>query len=202
VHIRRRFASADARVLVRPATTYRALSNVDTRPRPVARLLGWLLVLGCTVSLGVSGRFSLRLIADGAASFTFLPIFCVAGFSTAYFISRERPLPFARALDLFLTGLLPWLLWLIALGTICTIVPPRRLGPWIGPLEVSLAVPAIWSAVLDFHFFREVMARTPRAATWDLLVYRAVAWGGSTAYFLGIAIWYEVVPIVIRWIRP
>ena len=33
-----------------------------------------LFVLGCGVSMEVSGRFSLRLIADGMISFAFVPI--------------------------------------------------------------------------------------------------------------------------------
>jgi hypothetical protein len=201
VHTPRTFRSADVRILGQPAVVYRELSETHTRARPFARLLFFLLVLGSTVSLGASGRLSLRLIVDGGVSFAFLPIFCVAGFATAYFSRRDRPLPFARALDLFLTGLLPWLLWLIVLATICSIVPSRHLGPWIAPLEVSLAVPVIWSTVLDFHFFREAMVRSPGAATRDVLLYRLVAWSGATIYFFGIAIWAEIVPEVIRWIR-
>jgi hypothetical protein len=154
------------------------------------------------VSLVASGRLSVRLIVDGGLSFAFLPVFCIAGFWIVYLGFRERPLAFATALDLFSIGQLPWLLWLIALGTVCAVVEPRRIGPWIRPLELSLVVPTLWSGILDFHFFREAMARKPRAAIRDLLFYRALAWGAATAYFLGIAIWYEVVPEAIGWLKP
>ena len=178
--------------------TVRTAESFDTRI--VGRLSFLLLVVGCTVSLGASGRLTLRLIADGAVSFAFLPFFVVAGFAVVYFSRADRPLRFAGALDLFLTGLLPWLLWLLGLGVICSIVPPRRFGPWIQPLEISLILPAVWSTVLDFHFFREVMGRSTGAATRDVVLYRLIGWGGATAYFLGIAIWYEVVPTALKWI--
>jgi hypothetical protein len=191
---------ADASVLVRPAATYRELSRTHARASPLARALWFLLVVGSTVSLLTSGRVTARLIADGMLSFAFLPVCCLAGFATTYFGRREPPLTFARALDLFMTGLLPWILWLIVLAAVCSLVRPRAIGPLIWPLEVSLAVPALWSFVVDFHFFREAMGRTAGAAFRDLLLYRLVAWGGATTYFLGIAIWYEVVPELIRWI--
>ncbi len=178
--------------------TVRTAESFDTRI--VGRLSFLLLVVGCTVSLGASGRLTLRLITDGAVSFAFLPFFVVAGFAVVYFSRADRPLRFAGALDLFLTGLLPWLLWLLVLGVICSIVPPRRLGPWIQPLEISLILPAVWSTVLDFHFFREVMGRSTGAATRDVVLYRLIGWGGATTYFLGIAIWYEVVPTALKWI--
>jgi hypothetical protein len=177
--------------------TVRTAESFDTRI--IARLSFLLLVVGCSVSLGASGRLTLRLITDGAVSFVFLPFFVVVGFGVVYFSRADRPLTFARALDLFLTGLLPWLLWLLALGIICSFVPPRRFGPWIYPLEISLILPAVWSAVLDFRF-REVMGRSTGAATRDVVLYRLVGWGGATAYFLGIAIWYEVVPTALKWI--
>jgi hypothetical protein len=191
--------SADARALLQPAAAYRELAAHDAPAFVFGRPLLLAFVLGCTVSLVASGRLSVRLVADGAVSFAFLPVCCVAGFAIVYFRRRDCPPPFARALDIFLSGQLPWLLWLIALAGLCSVVPPRGLGPWLLPLEVSIAIPAVWSGVADFHFFRQVMARAPRAAVLDLLLYRAVAWTAAAAYFFGIAIWYEVIPAVIEW---
>jgi hypothetical protein len=202
LHTTRLPCTGDARILFQPATTYRALARIA---RPRAALAGQLfvavLVLGSTVSLVASGRLSLRLIADGSLSFAFLPTFAVAGFAAVYFASRpDLTMTFTRALDLFTIGQLPWLLWLLLLATISSFVPPRQLGPWIVPLELALAVPAVWSGIIDFYFFREVLARPRRAALRDLLLYRLLAWGASTAYFFGIAIWHELVPQAIKWV--
>jgi hypothetical protein len=201
MHTTPRTASADLHVLFRPAVTFREMARHRSGGQALFRLSSFLLVLGCTVSLLGSGRLSVRLIADGAVSFAFLPAFVVAGLAAVYFSRADRRLPFARALDFFSTGLLPWLLWLVGLSAVCSIVPPRQLGPWIWPLEISLLVPAAWSCVIDFHFFREAMGLPARAALRDLALNRVVAWGGATAYFLGIAIYYEIVPVVIKWIR-
>jgi hypothetical protein len=187
-------------VLFTPASVYRDLARSDRSSSWVIRPLLLAFVLGCTVSLGASGRLSLRLIADGALSFAFLPAFSVIGFAIVYHLHRQRPVPFWRGLDAFLTGQLPWLLWLFLLAAVCAVVEPRRLGPWILPLELSVAIPVIWSSVADFTFFREVMGRTGAAAVRDLLLYRALAWGAATAYFFGIAIWGEVVPAAIGWL--
>jgi hypothetical protein len=201
MHTTRTAGSADVGLLLRPAAAYRVLLRDRIGTRVLNRLFFLVLVVGCTVSFLASGRLGLRLIADGAISFAFVPAFTVLGFAAVYFSRAERPLPFVRSLDLFLTSLLPWLLWLIGLSTICSIVSPRRLGPWIWPLELSFLLPVIWTSVIDFHFFREVMMRSPRAAIRDLLLYRLVAWGSGVTYFLGIAIWYEVVPVVVKWAR-
>jgi hypothetical protein len=201
MHTTRTAGTADLGLLLRPAATYRVLSRSHTGTRVLNRLFVFVLVLGCTLSFLASGRLGLRLIADGAISFAFAPAFTVLGFAAVYFSRADRPLPFIRSLDLFLTGLLPWLLWLIGLSTISSIVPPRQLGPWLWPLEASFLLPAVWTCVIDFHFFREVMTRSSRAAIRDLLLHRIVAWGSGAAYFLGIAIWYEIVPVAVKWAR-
>ena len=196
--------SSGARALFQPAAAFRAMLRAE-RPRPsiAGQSLLAVFVLGCTVSLAASGRLSVRLIVDGSLSFAFLPVFAVAGFAVLYHAARApRPVTFAPALGLFATGQAPWLLWLILLATVTAMVRPRELGPWLVPLELSLAVPAVWSGIIDFQFFRQVLARPPRAAIRDVMLYRLLAWGASTAYFLGIAIWHDVVPQAIKWLSP
>jgi hypothetical protein len=193
---------ADVQALFRPASTYRELARLENRgAAAAARPLLLLFVLGCVVSLIASGRLSVRLIVDGSFSFAFLPACCVAGFAIVYFVRRERPVAFGRALDLFFIGQMPWLIWLIVFASVGAIVEPRRMGPWLRRLEWSVIVPFVWTAIIDFHFFREVMGRAPGAAVRDLVLYRAIAWGAATLYFFGIAIWYEVVPVVVDWVN-
>ena len=59
-------------------------------------------------------------------------------------------------------------------------------------LAVSAVAPAIWSAAIDFHFFREVTDATPRAAARGVAVQRVVAWSLAAVYFFGIALWPEI----------
>jgi hypothetical protein len=56
------------------------------------------------------------------------------------------------------------------------------------------ALPLVWSLRIDWRFFRETLGRSPPQALRDLAVHRAVEWIGVVAYFLGIALWYQVLP--------
>ena len=85
-------------------------------------------------------------------------------------------------------------------GSALATIAPSRLGFWIVPLELSAIVPIAWSIVLDIRFFRHRLGRPVRRAAWDVVLQRAIAWTGIVTYFLGIAIWSYVAPILVRWI--
>jgi hypothetical protein len=192
--------SPTARVLLRPATTYRRLLASDPGRRPLLRGLALLLfVIGCAVSAFASGRFTVRLIADGAVSFAFVPAFELGALAVVFRMSARPPVPLARSASLFLVGNAPWLFWLTALGALGWLVPPSAIGPWVVPIETASVVPAAWSAVIDFHFFREVFGRPARHAVRDVVVHRAVGWACALAYFFGIAVRAEILPELLRW---
>jgi hypothetical protein len=191
----------EALVLRRPASTYRrlggdanAVASWWRRPTLLA------VVLGCSVSMAATGRFTPRLIADGAIAFLFVPAFAWLAFALVFRRSRHA-FGFRQAADLFFLGHSPWLLWLVLLIAVTASVPPRRLSPFILPLLVSMLVPAVWGLWLDFHFFREVLQRTPREARRDVLLHRALAWTAVTVYFLGIAIAGEELPAIAEWLH-
>jgi hypothetical protein len=234
--------SLDARVLSAPASTLRALAASSTTRR--AQWLGKLFLLafvfGTTTSALVSGRFSVRSIADGMLAFAFVPVAEWLAFAAVYWhatratrLRHARPsgsqatsshaasssreatqsaattgaatslppatplLPFGRAFDLFLLGNSPWLLWMITVSAVGTIVPPRASGWFLLPALFGCALPALWAAWIDFHFFREVFQRSRFAdALNDLIINRIICWTATIGYFFGIAIWYEIVPLV------
>lgn len=164
--------------------------------RLARRPLLLLLFLGGVVSLGASGRFTLRLIVDGAISFAFVPAFCLAGLAVVCRLGPRTGLPFASVADAFFAGFTPWLAWLIVAGGVFAVVPPRAFGPWFFPVLIAGALPLIWSLRIDWRFFQDRLGRSPRHALRDLAVHRAVEWIGIVAYFLGIALWYQVLPTV------
>jgi hypothetical protein len=182
--------SPEARVLLRPAAAFRELPR---HGRGVALLLRRPLllafVLGCGVSALASGRFTARLILDGAVSFAFVPAIHLAAFGLVFRATAPRHLSFARAVDLFFTGHGAWLLWIVMVSAVGLAVPPRELGPWLLPLLAAALVPLAWSLRIDFVFFREVMKRTGRDALRDLLLQRAAGWIGVVLYFLGNTMW-------------
>lgn len=153
-------------------------------------------VFGCGISAAVSGRFTVRLIVDGMLSLAFVPIVELLAFAALWRIRLRPPAREARdwtaAFAQFLDGNRPWLLWLVAGAALVAVIPPRALGPWILPLEISTIVPIAWSVRVDLRFFRTVLARSSSAAIADAVVFRAIAWTLGIGYFLGIAIWAEL----------
>jgi hypothetical protein len=193
--------SVEARALVRPARVYRDLASHDGQELgALRRVLLLALTIGCLVSALASGRLSLRLIADGAVSFAFIPIVEVAAFGVVALTGVRRRAPWASSASVFFVGHAPWLVWMAFLTVLAAVVPPRVAPAWASTALVATAVPAFLSARLDYHFFREVMDRSSRGAIRDVVLYRAMAWSLATAYFFGIAIRWEILPDVIGWL--
>ena len=158
-----------------------------------------LLVLGCGVSAAASGRFSARLIADGAVSFAFLPAIEILALAAVNATSRRRSRPFSHTADQFCAGNWPWLLWLTGVLVVCLLVPPRAIGPWMQVFALSAVLPFSSSLVIDFRFFRDASDRSPRGALTDVVLNRAVGWTLGVGYFFGIAIWSEQGPEFLHW---
>ena len=156
------------------------------------RALLLLFFVGCLASMLASGRFTVRLLVDGAVSFAFVPVVELAGFAAVWRLARRRDLPFARAADQFFAGNWPWLVWLTVVAAVMGVVPPRAQSPWIWAAIVGCAIPIAWSIRVDFAFFRVDLAQTPRGALRALFVSRGVAWGLGVTYFFGIALWPEL----------
>ena len=189
--------SAEARVLLSPAAAFRELAEERDGGAWVLlrRPLLLALAMGCTVSFQASGRLSVRLIADGAVSFAFVPVFELMALAWVYRLGPRR-IPFARAADLFFAANAPWLVWLMAFTILrCLETPVQATAPpmWLlWTLEGSLLATAAWSASIDLHFFREVLPRPAGKAARDLMLQRAIGWTCTIVYFLGLAIWPEI----------
>jgi hypothetical protein len=166
----------------------------------IKRALLFLLVMGCVVSAGASGRINARLILDGAISFAFIPIFQFAAFALVYRFRRRAAsaLPFTRASEQFFAGDIPWLLWLVLAAAFLGITPPRVTRGWFLTIVATAIVPAILVARLDFRFFRRALGATSREAARRVIVHRAIAWTLAIAYFFGIALWSEQLPELAR----
>jgi len=194
--------SAEARVLLRPAVSFRDLAQSDReRARLARRLLLLLFMLGCTVSALASGRFTLRLLVDGAISFAFIPAIELIALAVVLAMGRRRPLPYRNAASLFLAGNGIWLCWLIFLAVYGILTPTSNARYWWIVFDVTCFVPLAWSLVTDFHFFREVSGRSSAGAAIDVVIVRAIGWTTFLAYFFGIAIHGQILPVIERWMR-
>jgi hypothetical protein len=143
-------------------------------------------LLGCGVSILASGRFTLRLIADGTLSFAFVPLCELVAFAVVYRVQHGTR-PFAQAVDRYFAGNTPWLWWMVAIMAATALLPARRLGSVLAPLLFTSPIPIALSVRFDWRLFRGD-GRTRRQATVDILLQRAIAWSLATAYFLGVAI--------------
>lgn len=144
------------------------------------------------VSMVVSGKLTIRLIADAFVSFAFVPVAELAGFAWVWRASG-RARPFRQAAAIFLVGNLPWLLWCLWVMVAASFISPDGLDRWSGPYRNmfqfgSIGAAAAWSAWLDFHCFPEILSTSTGSTTGYVLVQRTVSWLVGSIYFFAFAI--------------
>jgi hypothetical protein len=190
--------SAEARILRHPAAAFRQLAEEQGSGRWLLwrRPLLFALMFGCALSIQTSSKLTARLILDGAISFAFVPVFEMASLAVAY-RRGARAVSFARAVDLFCAANAPWLVWMLAFSALRLMLTPIRASAppiWLlWSVELSLLPIAAWSAYIDLQFFRLILQCTEREARRGLIVQRAIGWTCSILYFLGVAIWPDLV---------
>ena len=143
-------------------------------------------ILGCGVSLLASGRFTLRLIADGTLSFAFVPLCQLAGFAVVHRVQRSR-IPFRAAADRYFATNTPWLWWMLGLLVVGAALPAVRAASVLPLALITAPIPIILSVHADWRFFRSD-GRTRGQAARDIALERAIAWSLAWTWFLGLAI--------------
>lgn len=187
--------STDWRVMFHPAAAYQQLAEAPAAPGAwlaVRRPLLFAFVLGCAVSMTASGRLTLRLVVPTTAYGLLMALVEVLSLAV---VREKTAMPFSRSLDLFFTGFGPWLLWLLPFATIWAFASPFDAYRWTGPEwdgYVAAAI-AIWSAYIDFCFFRYVFRVPTRRAAANLVVQRAFSWTLAALIFGGGSLWSELV---------
>jgi hypothetical protein len=144
-------------------------------------------VLGCGVSALTAGRFTPRLVLDGALSLLFVPLCEMLGFAVVYRTGR-RPLPFAMAADAFFAGNDSWFWWFWAIMAVSLVLPPTGHHVLLPLMLLTAVLPVLISAVFDFRFWRGALLRSTRRAALDVFLLRAIAWPAAFACFFGVAI--------------
>ena len=160
----------------------------------IRRPLFLLFVCGCVVSIWTSGRFSLRLVADGMVSFAFIPVFQILSFAATYRLAL-RANGLAPAADRFFAGDRPWLIWLLGFAALRVLLTPAQAGArpwpvWYG-VQIAIVLVILWAARVDYAFFQRT-APDSRHAVTGLIVQRAISWTCSLVYFFGIAVWPDI----------
>lgn len=131
---------------------------------------------GCMVSLVTSQRLTLRLVAGGTINACIILLAQIAVLAAVF--RRNRTISFSQSIDIFFAGFGPWSLWMICFSTVWAFASVDDAFLWAGPRTIlfSAGFVALWSAYIDFCFFRSVLHRTPARAAWDLLLQRAISW--------------------------
>lgn len=178
-------------VMLNPAAAYRFLASEPHRGSiwlVLRRLLFVAFVLGCTISLLTAQALSLRLVGSATIYWSFVPVVETLALAAVGWNGR-RVVSFSRAVDLFFTGHGPWLLWLIGLSAIwCFFLPAQAFSLTRAWLYGATSLVLIWSAYIDFCFFRFVFGRNRTRAARDLLFHRSISWSLIIAIFGGPAI--------------
>jgi hypothetical protein len=189
--------SPDVWVMLNPAAAYRLL----VRESPgggiwlvLKRPLLLAFVLGCTMSLITTASLTLRLVGPATIYWSFVPL-VETGALAAVCWSERRIVSFPRAIDLFFTGHGPWTLWLIGLSAIWSFFPPVKAFSLTGAVWLygASAIVILWSAYIDFCFFRFVVGRNRTRAGRDLLLHRSISWSLIIAIFGEPVIWPDMV---------
>lgn len=188
--------------MLRPSRVYLQLQNeaIEDDWRLAARRpLFVAILMGCMVSLLASERLTLRLIVGGAISATFILLTQVGALAL---VRRSDSLVSRfRTVDLFFAGYGPWSLWMAGMSAAWAFASPAHALAWAGlpTILASASLVALWSACIDFCFFRSVLELTPTAAFVSLLLQRTVSWGLALIIFGQGAIAPEVLRICRKW---
>lgn len=191
---RPRVRSLDAWIMSSPSGAFHYLAS-----QPAGEGL-WLLVrrplflaavLGCAVSLAASGTVTPRLAIPAATYWTFVPLVEVLALAIVIW-SRRRQTSLPAAIDIFFAGHAPWTLYVMGLAGVLAFVPPQRGWELMTTAGIAgLVLAAVWSAWIDFHFFRWIFGATRAAAARDVAVCRVLTW---TTIFVIFA-----VPVMSPW---
>jgi hypothetical protein len=183
--------------MLRPAAAYPQLAKLSveaTRWIAIRRPLRMAIVLGCAMSLMTEGRITPRLALPAAVYWSFVPLLQTACLTLSYRHARPE-ISLARAIDLAFAGATPWLLWLAAYTSIWVLLPPA--GAYISSIRHEIwyslaACCALWSAYIDFCYFRVIFGKTAARAGRTILWHRFVCWSIGLSIFVLSAGWQTV----------
>lgn len=167
----------------------RAFEYLASQPHPggvwiaVRRPLLVAVALGSMVSMLASGALTARIVLSATTYWTFVPIAEALALLVVAGRRLERGSRSA-AIDTFFAGHGPWTLFMIAVTGVLTFVSPALWWTLLtGALIVGMAIVMLWSASIDFWFFRTALSASRAGAIRDVLVHRLLTWTAVFAVF-------------------
>jgi hypothetical protein len=161
--------STDARVAFAPETTYRALITRTTIPawRSLSRPALVLLVLAVGVPITAVHAITLDLMLRSAAVWSVIVLVQLAIGAVVIASAPARRVSFARAIDLWFAGHLPYSLLILSLPIVTAfpIATPHEL------MGIAIIVPLVWTTFVVAAFCRVVLGLTPTGARWRVALH-------------------------------
>jgi hypothetical protein len=135
------------------------------------------------MSLFTTGTLTARLVGPTTVYWAFLPF--VELLALLVLIGRRgRPPSLPQAIDTFFAGHAPWTLLLVGIAATWAFLPPQRAWELLTTLWVWTALLAVvWSARIDFCYFRTYLGASRRGALRDVLLWRALVWTAVLVVF-------------------
>ena len=169
--------SLDARVLLRPARSFREQSVESPLSFRTAlrRPLFVALTLGCVTSLAATGVLTLRIALPAFVYWGIVPVLELAALMMVVWPRRGR-INLPRVVDTFFAGHGAWTLFLLLAALISFRPPELNWSLITGWALVMLVAVLAWSTYVDFCFFRHALGRSRAAAARDVVVARLITW--------------------------
>jgi hypothetical protein len=194
--------SPELRAMFSPAATFKAAmeesSAQTSRWAPFARPALFAFIIGVVTSICSTGRVTGSLVIGGTICWSFAPALQTLVASVVLSTSRWRPpASLAHQIDWFFIGQGPWALWLLIVAAWSAAVPitrqPQR------PILISAVVPAAWTAVIVFKFFRTVFQCSQAKAIRRTGLHQGLIWLAIAAYItLMNQLWPRLVGLLER----
>ena len=150
--------------------------------------------LGCTASFLTVRTLTVRLVVPGMIYWSFVPLIEIAALAAVCRSDRQN-VSFPYLIDSFFSGYRPWFLWLAGMCAIWSLLSPaaKSLDWTISTvwLFCGVAAAVVWSAHVDFRFFRSVLRRSPARAARELVLQRLISWSLIMLIIGGPTIWSE-----------
>ena len=143
-----------------------------------------LLVIACGIAVMASGRLTLRLLLPALVYASVIPLLQILSLAAV-----RLPMPWPRSVDLFFAGHVPWSLWILASAFLWGLYPAADAFRYATVWKWSAVVPLLWSALIDYRFFRKTAPRNPLLR---LAMQRAICWLPGAALFVAPAGWQVV----------
>jgi len=183
----------DVGVIFAPATVWPRAAGSASTGHWLSRYLLLMVVAGCSASLMTTGRVTLRIAVPCMVYTAVVPAFQLASLAAVV----RGALPFRRAAELFAIGNLLWMAVLLVFAACWAWLPAAYIyGHFNFIRSTGVALVLVWSAYVDYWFFRVALDRSPLTAVRDLAVQRLLCWTIGLTLWVGPAGWQLIVSAI------